>query len=365
MLAHKLGKGLSLDDGNTLRKLLTKKGTGKGDEKKRNLHQKFIEGCVDRGLSREEGQKIWQRFEYFSGYGFNKSHAVSYSTISYQCAWLLNYYPSEWMASFLDKETESRKERAINIAKKYGFKIRPWDINESGLVWCITEDGKTLIQPLASLKGLGEKAIEQVMDHRPFQTVEEFLFNEEIVYSKLNKKAIDVLSRAGALKVLMDERFAHPKHFWTVVAQNRPKSRKKLKEVIAEHKEMEDFTRDEYIENTVELSGLYPFNLVLDDHTRRRLDFHKVPPISEFDLDLSVAWFIPREVIKRKTVKGRPYYIVKTIDSNSAMVDIKCWGVNPMRDKVFLNRPYMAKLKYEEQWGFSTKSGLQSWRLLG
>ena len=232
-------------------------------------------------------------------------------------------------------------------------------------MWGITEDGRTLIQPLASLKGLGEKAIEQVMDHRPFQTVEELLFNEEIVYSKLNKKAIDVLSRAGALKVLMDERFAHPKHFWTVVAQNRPKSRKKLKELVAEHKGIEDFTRDEYIENTVELSGLYPFNLVLDDHTRRRLDFHKVPPISEFDLDLSVAWFIPREVIKRKTVKGRPYYIVKTIDSNSAMVDIKCWGVNPMRDKVFLNRPYMAKLKYEEQWGFSTKSGLQSWRLLG
>jgi DNA polymerase-3 subunit alpha len=365
LLAHKLGKNLTLDEGNMLRKLLTKKGTGKGDEKKRGLHQKFIEGCLDGGLSHEEGQKIWQRFEYFSGYGFNKSHAVSYSTISYQCAWLLNYYPSEWMASFLDKEPESRKERAINIAKKYGFKIQPLDINESGLVWGISEDGKTLIQPLASLKGLGDKAIEQVIDHRPFTTVEEFLFNDEILYSKLNKKAIDVLIRAGALKPLMDDRFGNPKHFWTVVAQNRPKSRKKLKELVEEHKGAEDFTRDEYIENTVELSGLYPFNLVLDDHTRQRLDFHKVPPISEFDLDLSVAWFIPREVIKRKTVKGRPYYIVKTIDSNSAMVDIKCWGVNPLRDKVFLNRPYMAKLKYEEQWGFSSKSGLRSWRLLG
>ena len=105
--------------------------------------------------------------------------------------------------------------------------------------------------------------------------------------------------------------------------------------------------------------------MVLDENTRERLDYLCVPPISQYDPDLEIAWFIPREVIKRKTINNRPYYIVKTIDSNSAMVDIKCWGIRPDKDKIHLNRPYMAKLKYEEQWGFSTKSGLRHWKLLG
>ena len=365
LLAHRLGKDFSLDEGNKLRKLLTKKGTGEVAKEKLKLRVKFVDGCVEKGLTEEYAMSLWQKFEFFSGYGFNKSHAVSYSIISYQCAWLLHYYPSEWVASFLDKEPESRKEKAMNIAKKFGFQIKPVDINNSGTVWEISPDGSTLIQPLTSIKGLGEKAIEQVTMHRPFNTVEEFLFHEEIVYSKLNKKAIDVLIRAEAMTALMDERFNNLKHFWTVIASNRPKSRKKLNGLVEEHKDTEDFTRDEYIENAVQLSGLYPFGLVLDDHTQQRLNHYQVPPISDFDEDLGVAWFIPREVIKRKTINNRPYYIVKTIDSNSAMVDVKCWGINPQKDKVFLNRPYMAKLKYEEQWGFSSKSGLRSWRLLG
>jgi DNA polymerase-3 subunit alpha len=137
LLAHKLGKDLSLDEGNLLRKLLTKKGTGKHD-KKTVIHQKFMQGCEEKDISKSEAQKLWDTFEYFSGYGFNKSHAVSYSVLSFQCAWLMNYYPSEWLASFLDKEPESRKEKAINIAKNFGFEIAPLDINKSGDVWEIS-----------------------------------------------------------------------------------------------------------------------------------------------------------------------------------------------------------------------------------
>ena len=365
LLAHKLGKNLSLDEGNLLRKLLTKKGTGKTNEKKNRIHRKFVEGCESKGISNKKAQEIWQKFEYFSGYGFNKSHAISYSIISYQCAWLLNYYPSEWMAAFLDKEPESRKEKAINLAKKFGYKIEPMSINKSGVVWEISDDNKTLIQPLTSIKGLGEKAIEQIIDHRPFNTIEEFLFNDEIVYAKLNKKAIDVLIRAEVLNELMDERFVNLKHFWHSVADNRPKNRKKLGEAIEEYKDTEDFTRDETIENKVSLSGLYPFDLILSEDIKKRLEYFCVTPISEYDEDLKLVWFIPREVLVKKTLKGRYYYIVKTLDINSEMIDIKCWGIRPDKDKIHLNRPYMAKLTHQEQWGFSTKGALSDWKLLG
>jgi DNA polymerase-3 subunit alpha len=77
LLAHKLGKDLSLDEGNMLRKVLTKKGTGKGAKVKNQLKQKFINGCVEKGIRQREAEGMWERFEYFSGYGFNKSHAIS------------------------------------------------------------------------------------------------------------------------------------------------------------------------------------------------------------------------------------------------------------------------------------------------
>ncbi len=56
MLAHKLG-GLTLDEGNMLRKVLTKKGTGKGSVKGK-LHDKFISGCVEKNIDRDEAQAL-------------------------------------------------------------------------------------------------------------------------------------------------------------------------------------------------------------------------------------------------------------------------------------------------------------------
>ena len=365
MLAHKLGKDLSLDDGNKLRKLLTKKGTGEVQEQKDKIWCKFEAGCLEKGMKKHEAKELWEKFEYFSGYGFNKSHAVSYCVLSYQCAWLLNYYPAEWMAAFLDKEPDTRKERAINIAKSYGFNIEPLNINTSGTVWEISDDGKTLIQPLTSIKGLGDKAIEQIKLHRPFHAIEEFLFHEEIIYSKLNKKALDALVRSQTLNCLMDDRFDGLKHFHAAVALDRPRKEKNLVENIETYRPEGDFTEEEKIQYLVDLTGVFPMSLVMDENTLRRLEELYIPPISEFDQQLQVTWFIPREIIKKKTKNNKDYYIVRVIDSNSEINTIKCWGVRPGKDVIHLNRPYMAKLDYSPQWGFSSRRVASGFKLLG
>ena len=363
LLGHKLG-GLTLDEGNMLRKVLTKKGTGKGSVKHK-LHTKFIKGCVDKGIARDAAQDLWDKFEFFSGYGFNKSHAVSYSIISFQCAWLLNYYPAEWMAAFLDKEPESRKEKAINIAKKYGFKIAPLDINKSGTVWEISDDGKTMIQPLTSIKGLGMAAIDQILANRPLNNAEELLFNENITYSKLNKKSLDALCRGGALDDIIDERFTGRKHFWSACIVDRPKNPKRFSENLELYRPEGDFSEEEIIQFKTELTGVFPINLVIRPDTVQRLQDKFVPPISEFDPELCVCWFIPRKITPRKTKNGKNYWIVEVIDSNNELTRIRCWGVKPEKDRIHLNRPYMARLKYDENWGFSTYAVGKTFRLLG
>jgi DNA polymerase-3 subunit alpha len=364
MLAHKLGKDLSLDEGNKLRKLLTKKGTGSVQEQKDIIWEKFKNGCLEKGMKLYEAKNLWEKFEYFSGYGFNKSHAVSYCVLSFQCAWLLNYYPECWMAAFLDKEPDSRKERAINVAKAYGFQIEPLNVNTSGTVWEISPDGKTLIQPLTSIKGLGDKAIEQIINNRPFEAVEDFIFNEKIVYSKLNKKALDALIRSQALNCLMDDRFTGLKHFLSAVAIDRPRKEKNLADNIEKYAPEGDFSEEEKIQYLVDLTGVFPLNLVMNENVQRRLEELYIPPISEFDQNLGVVWFIPRELIKKKTKNNKDYYLLKVVDSNSEVTTIKCWGVRPGKDRIYLNRPYMARLNYDPQWGFSTRRLSSEFKLL-
>ena len=363
LLAHKLG-GLTLDEGNMLRKVLTKKGTGKGSVKGK-LHDKFIAGCLKNNIVRDEAQSLWDKFEFFSGYGFNKSHAVSYSIISFQCAWLFNYYPSEWMAAFLDKEPESRKEKAINIAKQYGFEIAPLDINKSGTVWEISKDGKTLIQPLTSIKGLGMAAIEQVLNNRPFLNAEDLLFREGVSYSKLNKKAMDALCRGGALDNIVDDRFSGRKHFWSTCVVERPKSLKKFNDNLELYEPEGDFSQEEIIQFKTDLTGVFPINLVISIETIERLRDKYIPPISEYDEELQVCWFIPREITARKTKNGKDYWIVNVIDSNNELTRIRCWGVKPHKDKIHLNRPYLARLNYDSNWGFSTYAIGKTFKLLG
>ena len=361
LLAHKLGKNVSLEEGNKLRKLLTKKGTDKGAEEKEDIRQRFIEGCADKSIDREAADALWRNFEYFSGYGFNKSHAVAYSILSFQCAWLLNYYPECWTAAFLDKEPEARKEAAINLAQKYGFRIKNININTSTAQWEIADDGKTLIQPFSSIKGLGDKAVEQIISNRPYNTVEDLLFDER---SKLNKKSLDVLCRSGALDSLIDERFNGCKHFWMACVQDRPKTAKKLVDKIKEHAPEQDFSIEEKIDHVSSLTGIFPFNLVMTKAIRESIQRYMVPSIGSWDKDLGVAWFIPREIIPKVTKNGKPYWIVKVIDDSSSSTSIKCWGIKD-HDQIHINRPYAAKLDYNEDWGFSTRSIRHTFKLLG
>lgn len=148
---------------------------------------------------------------------------------------------------------------------------------------------------MTAIKGLGSTAIQQILDNRPFNKIEEFIFNEDITYSKLNKKALDVLVRSQALNELMDDRFTGMKHFWSSVAVDRPRKEKNLNENIETYKDEGSFTKEEKIEHLTTLTGIYPIDLIMDDFTRESLMNKGCPPISEYDPELILCWFIPRD----------------------------------------------------------------------
>ena len=207
-------------------------------------------------------------------------------------------------------------------------------------------------------------AIEQVLDNRPFMNAEDLLFREGVSYSKLNKKALDALCRGGALDNIVDDRFTGRKHFWSACIVERPKNLKKFAENVELYRPEGDFSEEEIIQFKTDLTGVFPINLVISTETIERLQQKYIPPISEFDEELQVCWFIPREIIARKTKNGKNYWIVSVIDSNNEQTKIRCWGVKPEKDRIHLNRPYLARLNYDANWGFSTYAIGKTFKLL-
>lgn len=295
----------------------------------------------------------------------SNSHALCYSIISYQCAYLLTYCPDQWIASYLNKETADpkKREKALGVAKSLGYKIDPADINESERVWRVAEDKeKTLIEPFLNVKGLGEKAIDEIYKARPFETIEEVLFNENISYRAFNKKSIDALCRSGAMKSLQDERFFGDKHFWKAVADDKPKTPKKLAENIEKYKNEGSFSRNEMISFSLELSGQFPISLVLTEKTRNTLTKRGVYGITETTKS-GCCWFILMREEVKTTKTGKGYLVLHVIDDSGKDKKIKCWGTTHS-DILIPNHAYLANLDFDDKYGFSVRGIKKNFRLI-
>ena len=91
-------------------------------------------------------------------------------------------------------------------------------------------------------------------------------------YSKLNKKALDVLCRAGAMDDLVDERFSGDKHFWSAVCVDRPKSKKKFDENVDKYRPERSFTEEERIGFIADLTGIFPISMVMSEHIQLKIE---------------------------------------------------------------------------------------------
>jgi hypothetical protein len=201
--------------------------------------------------------------------------------------------------------------------------------------------------------------------HRPFDTVEDLLFNDDIVYRKLNKKSLDALCSRWRLIDLIDDRFTGTEHFWSACCMDRPKNRKKLAENLERYKEAGDFSKNDRVEFLSELTGIFPMSLVAPEEVQESLKKFCVPPISEFDAELGACWGIPRNINLRKSKNGKWFAVIDLIDSNSKLTKLRYWGVNKdtIKDEILLNEVYIIKPQYSDGWGFSTRGHVdRAWK---
>ncbi len=174
--------------------------------------EKFLKGCGEKGLKANQAEEIFELIERFAGYGFNKSHSTRYAFIAYQTAYLKTYWPVEFMAALLTYEMGNTEKVVdyIGECKEMGIEVLAPDINESlvdftPLYKRHEESQKGVIRfGLAAVKGVGERAVEQIIVSRQkagqFKSL--FQFCENVDLRAVNKQVMESLIKAGAFDKL-------------------------------------------------------------------------------------------------------------------------------------------------------------------
>jgi len=188
--------GFSLAEADVLRKAVGKKDA----ELIRKELGKFRERAVAQGHSQRLADDLAAQIETFGRYGFNKSHSVAYSVLSYQTAWLKTHHPAEFMAALLSSEIGNTDKvvQYINEARELGIEVMPPDVNESGFKFTVVGDRRIRFG-LGAVRNVGWGAIESIIAARqdaPFTTLVDLV--ERIDLRLCNKRVLESLVAAGA-----------------------------------------------------------------------------------------------------------------------------------------------------------------------
>lgn len=196
-IAQDMG-GLDLAEADQLRRAMGKKKK----EVLRAYRETFEEGAVGRGVDRKTAAKVFELMEYFSGYGFNKSHSVAYALVAYQTAWLKAHYPVEFMAALLSSviETKDKVPFYIDECRLRDIKILGPDVNVSRSDFTVV-DGSIRFG-LAAIKQVGGPAIQAIIEERekegPYTSLESFCRRVDL--TQVNRRVLENLIWAGAFK---------------------------------------------------------------------------------------------------------------------------------------------------------------------
>jgi DNA polymerase-3 subunit alpha len=189
--------GYSLAEADVLRKAVGKKDQELIDKEV----GRFIERAVANGIPERLAEDLGGQIKTFGRYGFNKSHSVAYSVLSYQTAWLKTYYPAEFMAALLSSEIGSTDKvvQYINEARELGLEVLPPDVNESGFKFTVTGDRRIRFG-LGAVRNVGRGAIESMIAARtaePFTSLRDFVRRVDL--RLCNKRVLESLVAAGAM----------------------------------------------------------------------------------------------------------------------------------------------------------------------
>ena len=191
--------GFSLGQADILRRAMSKKKLGVMEQMK----AQFMTGAKQRGYSESVATKVFDYIERFANYGFNKSHAVAYTKMAYELAYLKVYYPGEFHVALLNSVNNNtvKVKAYLQAAKSMGVKVVGPNINTSQARF--TYQNQQIVFGLDSIKGVRHDMVIDLLAERQkngqFKSFPDFLSRLAGKYRKA--ELVDALIYAGALDV--------------------------------------------------------------------------------------------------------------------------------------------------------------------
>lgn len=159
-----------------------------------------VAGCLRNGISEVAANKIFDSMMDFASYAFNKSHAAAYAVVAYETAYLMRYYPTEFIAAMLNSVMGNNEKVAyyVRFSKEIDIELLSPDINESFSKF--TVQGEQIRFGMAAVKNVGVNVIESIVKSRnekgKFTNLIDFCNKVDI--GVVNKRAVESLIKVGA-----------------------------------------------------------------------------------------------------------------------------------------------------------------------
>jgi len=319
--------GFTAGEADILRKAMGKKKSAILEKQK----EKFINGAVENGITKETAIFIFRKIEPFAQYGFNKSHAAAYAMIAYQTAYLKTYYPGEFIAASMSNELSNTEKLSefFEELKRLNIKVQRPCINKCFADFVPKEN--ILYYALPAIKNVGYEAVAQLVQERErngkFKSISDFI--NRVNPKNIIKLQLEGLVKAGAFDSIFENRKVLYDNIPNIIQNSKNIYENKVQNqsslfsddghkvsYLIQNQNTPDWTNDTILSKEFESIGFYMSNHPLNNY-EEILKQYKVKTFKDFESGKELESFISGTVMsvkEKKTAKGTPFAIVKFSD---------------------------------------------------
>ena len=322
-IAQKLS-GFTAGEADILRRAMGKKKRAELEKQK----QRFVDGAVNNGISKEIATGIFLKIEPFAEYGFNKSHAAAYAIIAYRTAYLKTYFPGEFFAASMTSELSNQNKLSefYEEIKRIKMKIQRPNINECYAEFKFLEN--KFYYALGAIKSVGFQAVNYIVKERErngkFKSLNDFV--NRVNPKNINKLQLEGLAKAGAFDDLEINRKSIFETIPNVILSNKyifeNKSNNQIN-LFSDEKEKKfpllktkDWLFEDRLTKEFEALGFFISDHPINDY-KEIFEIYNIQNYNNFTLAKSNEANLAATVLKineRKTQKGNSYAVVKLTD---------------------------------------------------
>lgn len=319
--------GFTAGEADILRRAMGKKKKAELDKQK----ERFINGAIKNGISKEVANYVFTKIEPFAQYGFNKSHAAAYALIAYQTAFLKTYYKEDFIAATMNTEltNTSKLREFVEELKRLKVEIIRPSINN-----CYAEfraiDGK-IYYGLGAIKNVGFEAISNIIIERDengkFNSLKDFINRTNP--KDVNKLQLEGLTKAGVFDEFENDRnkifTSIPKIIQQIKNINEDKLNNQSSLFENSENQLDKFEflistpwkQKELLAEEFKSLGFYISNHPLNEYANI-FNQLKIIPYHEFFQNEKNEGLVAGTIMsvqEKKSAKGTPYAIIKFSDN--------------------------------------------------